>query len=241
MYRCLLVITAVSMMTMMTDAQDPAPAENSTENLAQKNPIGYFLGLSMGQQMLRQGVKAEDFETASFAEGVKDALSRSELQLSEEQLLEAQKQLQGILNQRHAEMVAEMEKKAEENKAKGVAWLAENLKKEGVKELAGGLQYKVLTAGEGGSPTPSDTVRVHYTGTLTNGDVFDSSVKRGEPAEFVVGGVIKGWQMALQKMKVGDKWMLYIPSELAYGDRGSPGAIGPNEVLIFEVELLDIL
>lgn len=153
----------------------------------------------------------------------------------------ARGKLQEILNKRSAEMVAEMQRKAEENKKKGATWLAGNLKKEGVKELAGGLQYKVIETGDGGSPSPSDTVRVHYTGTLTNGDVFDSSVKRGEPAQFVVSGVIKGWQMALQKMKVGDKWMLFIPPELAYGERGSPGAIGPNEVLVFEVELLDIL
>ena len=241
MYRCLLVITAVSMMTLMTNAQDKPESDDANGSLAKKDPVGYFLGISMGQQMLQQGLKSEDFGAEAFAAGVTDALSRNKLQLSDKELLAVQQQLQGLLNQRHSEMAAAMEKKAKENKAKGVAWLEKNLKNDGVKELTGGMQYKVLESGDGGSPTPSDTVRVHYTGTLTNGDVFDSSVKRGEPAEFVVGGVIKGWQMALQKMKVGDKWMLYIPSELAYGDRGSPGAIGPNEVLVFEVELLDIL
>ncbi|WP_286177493.1 FKBP-type peptidyl-prolyl cis-trans isomerase [Stieleria mannarensis] len=241
MYRCLLVITAVSMMTLMTDAQDQTAADASGGNLAKENPIGYFLGISMGQQMRQQGLKADDFDPQAFAAGVTDALAQNELQLSNEELLGVQQQLQALLNQRHQEMAAAIQEKAKANKAKGQQWLEANLKKEGVKELAGGLQYKVIESGDGGSPSQSDTVRVHYTGTLINGDVFDSSVKRGEPAEFVVGGVIKGWQMALQKMKVGDKWMLYIPPELAYGDRGSPGAIGPNEVLVFEVELLEIL
>nr|WP_261341322.1 FKBP-type peptidyl-prolyl cis-trans isomerase [Rhodopirellula sp. SM50] len=241
MYRCLLVITAVSMMTLMTDAQDQTAPDASKEGIAKKDPIGYFLGLSMGQQMRQQGLKSEDFDPQAFAVGVTDALAQNELQLSEKELMAVQQQLQGMLNKRHQEMAAAIQAKAEANKSKGAQWLEANLKKDGVKELAGGMQYKVIESGDGGSPSPSDTVRVHYTGTLIDGEVFDSSVKRGEPAEFVVGGVIKGWQMALQKMKVGDKWMLYIPPELAYGDRGSPGAIGPNEVLVFEVELLEIL
>ncbi len=120
------------------------------------------------------------------------------------------------------------------------AYLAANAKKEGVKTLQGGVQYKVIKAGDGPSPGPTETVKVHYTGKLINGTTFDSSVERGQPATFQVNQVIKGWQMALQQMKVGSKWMLYIPSDLAYGERGSQGAIGPNEVLVFEVELLAI-
>ena len=241
MYRCLLVITAVSLMTLMTNAQDKTESDDSPESLAKKDPIGYFLGMSMGQQMLQQGLKSEDFGPDAFTAGVIDALSRNKMKLSDDELMGVQKKLQALLKGRHEEMLGEIQQKAKANKEKGDLWLAENLKKDGVKELTGGLQYKVIESGKGGSPSPSDTVRVHYTGRLINGDVFDSSVKRGEPAEFVVGGVIKGWQMSLQKMKVGDKWMLYIPSELAYGERGSQGAIGPNEVLVFEVELLDIL
>jgi FKBP-type peptidyl-prolyl cis-trans isomerase FklB len=243
MHRCLLVITAVSLMTLMTNAQDKTAADESAESLAKKDPVGYFLGISMGQQMLQQGLKSEDFGADAFAAGVVDALSRNKMKLSDEELLAVQQKLQTLMNSRHQEMMAEIQVKAKANKAKGEQWLKQNLEKEGVKELTAGsgLQYKVLASGEGGSPGPSDKVRVHYTGTLIDGDVFDSSVKRGEPAEFVVGGVIKGWQMALQKMKVGDKWMLYIPSELAYGEQGSRGAIGPNEVLVFEVELLEIL
>ncbi len=127
-----------------------------------------------------------------------------------------------------------------ESKKKGQEYLVANSKKEGVKQLKGGVQYKVIDEGKGESPELTDTVKVHYTGRLIDGTMFDSSVQRGEPATFRVGQVIKGWQMALQEMKVGDKWMLYIPSELAYGEQGSAGAIGPNEVLVFEVELLAI-
>ncbi|OYP38284.1 phage infection protein [Rhodopirellula sp. MGV] len=228
-------------MTMMTNAQDNATADAPKVGDAPNQKIGYFLGLSMGQQMLQQGLKADDFDAASFTIGVGDSLAGRDMQLTREQLVEVQSALQNLLNNRHQEMLAEIKKAAAENKAKGDAWLKENASKEGVKPLTGGLQYKVLKEGSGASPSPSDTVRVHYTGKLINGETFDSSVERGEPAEFMVGGVIKGWQMALQKMKVGDKWMLYIPSELAYGERGSSGAIGPNEVLVFEVELLDIL
>ncbi|WP_350494683.1 FKBP-type peptidyl-prolyl cis-trans isomerase [Roseiconus lacunae] len=241
MQRCLMVFVALSMMTMMTKAQDNEQPADATVGDAPADKVGYFLGLSMGQQMVQQGLRAEDFTAESFTVGVSDALASRDMKLTREELVAVQTTLQKLLNTRHQEMAAEIKKQALENKAKGVAWLKENAQKEGVKQLEGGLQYKVIKEGDGGTPTQSDTVRVHYTGKLINGEVFDSSVQRGEPAEFTVGGVIKGWTMALQKMKVGSKWMLYIPSDLAYGERGSAGAIGPNEVLVFEVELLDIL
>ena len=123
----------------------------------------------------------------------------------------------------------------------GETFLAANSKKEGVKTTASGLQYKVLTSGKGKTPTAADTVKVHYKGTLIDGSVFDSSIDRGEPAEFGVGQVIKGWTEALQLMKEGDKWQVVIPGSLAYGERGAGGKIGPNAVLIFEVELLSIV
>ena len=129
---------------------------------------------------------------------------------------------------------------AQDAAAKGETYLKENAKKEGVKTLPSGLQYKVVKEGSGKSPKATDTVSVHYRGTLIDGTEFDSSIKRGEPAEFPVNRVIKGWTEALQLMKEGDKWMLYIPSHLAYGERGAGGAIGPNETLIFEVELLKV-
>ena len=211
-----------------------ATAQEADKAPAPKDPIGYFLGISMGQQMNQSGFRLGDFDLESLKAGFVDGLAKKDAVLTPEQLREAEGEIQALLSRRHEERLAE-------KKAEGDAWLKENAKKEGIKTLAQGLQYKVLKSGNGKSPARTDTVRVHYTGKLTNGQVFDSSVQRGQPAEFGVGQVIAGWTMALQKMKVGDKWMLYIPSELAYGERGSRGAIGPNEVLIFEVELLDIL
>ncbi|WP_146403692.1 FKBP-type peptidyl-prolyl cis-trans isomerase [Planctomycetes bacterium CA13] len=216
-------------MTGITMAQDDAAKKYESPS----QEIGYFLGVSVGQQMGAQGFQAEDIDLEALAAGVTDGLSDTEPAMSDDQLKSVQGKIEALLRKRQEEMILQ-------NKEKGKAWLAENAKKEGVKELAEGLQYKVIKEGDGASPSASDSVEVHYTGKLLDGSVFDSSVARGEPAKFRVGQVIKGWTMALQKMKVGAKWMLYIPSELAYGERGSQGAIGPNEVLIFEVELLGI-
>lgn len=200
---------------------------------ASDDPTAYFLGVSVGQSMTSQGFQKGDFDPKVFAKGLADALDGKEPELSSEQLQEVQQKIQTLLVEREQEMQSQQQ-------AESSTWLKENAEKEGVKSLQGGVQYKVLESGEGASPEASDTVRVHYTGRLTNGEVFDSSVERGEPATFQVGQVIKGWQMALQEMKVGGKWMLYIPPELAYGERGAPPRIGPNEILVFEVELLAI-
>lgn len=147
---------------------------------------------------------------------------------------------QQVMGAWQQEMQGREAKAGEGRKASNTAWLAENLKKEGVKATASGLQYKVLASGKGKTPTAADQVSVHYRGTLIDGTEFDSSYKRGEPATFGVGQVIKGWTEALQLMKEGDKWELYIPSELAYGEQAPP-SIGPNQVLKFEVELLKVL
>jgi len=219
-------------------AQDTPPATDAGKPASDAGKpdselIGYFLGFSVGQNMGQSGFKADDLTLESFLTGFKDGVMLKEPTLTSEQLQAAQGKIQAMLQKRQAEM-------ATAQKAKGDLFLAENAKKEGVKTLKGGVQYKVLKAGSGASPKPTDTVQVHYTGKLIDGSVFDSSVQRGQPASFRVNQVIQGWQMALQQMKVGDKWMLYIPSDLAYGERGSQGAIGPNEVLQFEVELLGI-
>ena len=140
----------------------------------------------------------------------------------------------GKPNQTDATMKTEMKT------ISGDAFLAENAKKEGVISTASGLQYKVLKSGTGASPKPTDTVKVHYQGTLIDGTIFDSSIQRGQPITFPVTGVIPGWVEALQLMKVGDKWQLFIPAKLAYGDQSPSPAIPPNSVLIFEVELIDI-
>jgi FKBP-type peptidyl-prolyl cis-trans isomerase FklB len=204
------------------------------------DPIGYFLGVSVGQQMFQQGFKNGDFDVEALASGLSDALAGNKPALDSAVLQEASGKIEALLRSRQQERQKEVGKLAAANKKKGDEFLAANGKKEGVETTESGLQYKVIKEGDGGSPTLSDTVQVHYTGKLINDEVFDSSVQRGEPATFRVGQVIKGWQEGLQKMKVGSKWMIYIPSDLAYGPDGRPGAIGPNEVLVFEVELLDI-
>lgn len=209
-----------------------ASAQETEEKV---EPIGYFLGFSLGQDMKqRSGFQNGDFDVQALVKGFTDGLGGEEPMMTEDELKATQEKIQALLENRYKEMVAK-------KKADNAKWLADNAKKQGVKPLTGGLQYKVIKSGNGKSPTKADTVRVHYTGKLTNGKVFDSSVQRGQPAQFGVGQVIPGWTMALQSMKVGDKWMLYIPSDLAYGERGSPPAIGANEVLVFEVELLGIL
>jgi FKBP-type peptidyl-prolyl cis-trans isomerase FklB len=138
------------------------------------------------------------------------------------------------------EMMAKQSEVAKKNRAEGEAFLAENKKKEGVKTLPSGLQYKVIKAGTGKKPKSTDTVTVHYRGALINGAEFDSSFKRGQPATFLVSKVIPGWTEALQLMEVGAKWQLFIPSSLAYGEQGAGSDIGPNATLIFEVELVSI-
>jgi FKBP-type peptidyl-prolyl cis-trans isomerase len=209
------------------EAVEPAAVEPDA------NQIGYFLGLSMGQQMRQNGFRPTDIDLQSLTAGFGDGIADQESALDDQQLAATQSMIQQLLPVRQREQLAAA-------KQQGKQFLADNAKQEGVQVLEGGVQYRVIQAGDGKSPALTDTVKVHYTGKLINGQMFDSSVQRGEPAVFRVGQVIKGWQMALQEMKVGAKWMLYIPSELAYGEKGSPGAIGPNQVLIFEVELLEI-
>ncbi|MEM9643578.1 MAG: FKBP-type peptidyl-prolyl cis-trans isomerase [Planctomycetota bacterium] len=205
-----------------------------------KDPVAYYLGLNIGGSMAQQGFREGDFDSSLFVAGLMDALGKRDPQLSPEQIRETEGKLQALMQKRNEEMKAERERAAEMNKEKGAVWLEKNGKEKGVKTLPSGVQMKTITEGEGASPTPEDRVQVHYTGKLTDGTVFDSSVARGEPATFMLKQVIKGWQIALQEMKVGGKSMVYIPSELAYGFRGSPPVIGPNEVLVFEVELLEI-
>jgi FKBP-type peptidyl-prolyl cis-trans isomerase FklB len=191
--------------------------------------------------MGQSGFQLTDLDVNQLLLGFQDGIQGKPPALTEEQLTEARAKIQTLLQARQQQQQAEMEKAGAANREKGVQFLAENAKKEGVKSIDGGIQYKEITAGSGDSPKATDTVRVHYTGTLIDGTKFDSSVDRGQPATFPLNRVIQGWQIAIAKMKVGGKWIIYIPSDLAYGAQGSPsGGIGPNEVLIFEVELLGI-
>lgn len=233
-YLLILAPLALALMTVTPlRAQDEDAQESKKVESSVSDPIGYFLGLSVGQQMRQSGFRPDDIDMKALMAGFGDGMADQESALSDEELVDTQSKIQDLLKTRRTEQLVE-------EKKKGQDFLAANAKQEGVKELKSGVQYKVIEEGEGDSPELTDTVKVHYTGKLINGTMFDSSVQRGEPATFRVGQVIKGWQMALQEMKVGDKWMLYIPSDLAYGEQGSPGAIGPNQVLVFEVELLAI-
>lgn len=202
------------------------------ENFELKDDLqkfSYALGMSISANLIQSGVKTVNPE--AFITALKDVFSGVQPRIKPE---EANQILESFMAEAQA---GEGNKNLEE----GLAFLAENSKKEGVIELPSGLQYEVIKEGEGDLPTATDKVKCHYHGTLINGNVFDSSVDRGEPAEFPVNGVIQGWVEALQLMSVGSKWRLFIPSELAYGPQGAGAAIGPNTTLIFEVELLEIV
>ena len=192
----------------------------------------YGIGLQMGEQL-----KANPFEGLnlnSVFEGMKDAYTGNDFQVE----IPA---IQAAFEKINAEIQARREEEAKVLAAEGIAFLEENAKRPEVTVTESGLQFEVLTAGEGEKPTADSTVRTHYHGTLINGTVFDSSYERGQPAEFPVGGVIKGWTEALQMMGTGSKWRLYVPHELAYGERGAGAAIAPFSTLICDVELLEII
>jgi FKBP-type peptidyl-prolyl cis-trans isomerase FklB len=190
--------------------------------------LSYSLGVNVAT-----GVKAQGLETIdanAIAKAFKDVFAGNDLDISEEESMQ-------VLQEFFGKLAAEKSAKAGEA---GNAYLAENTAKEGVITTESGLQYEVMNEGNGAKPTADEQVTVHYHGMLTDGTVFDSSVDRGEPAQFGVTQVIPGWVEALQLMSVGDKWKLTIPSALAYGDKGAGGLIGPGETLVFEVELIGI-
>ncbi|MCE0494024.1 FKBP-type peptidyl-prolyl cis-trans isomerase [Vibrio salinus] len=205
-------------------------SEVKFETVEQK--ASYGIGLQMGQQLAGSGL--EGLDISSISEGIATALK------GEKPALEVD-DINNALQEIHARAQKVREESAKAASAEGEAFLQENAKREEVNVLESGLQYEVITEGEGAKPTADNTVRVHYHGQLTDGTVFDSSVSRGEPVEFPVTGVIKGWVEALQLMTVGSKWKLFIPQDLAYGERGAGAAIPPFAALVFEVELLDIV
>lgn len=205
-----------------------------------KDKFSYALGMNIGNGY-KQGLEKQsvEFDANLIAQGVKDALSGAKTRLTDDEAKAVLTEVQTEVNKERQE---KMKEASDKNKAEGEAFLAANKSKEGVVTLPSGLQYKILTAGIGPKPTASDQVNCNYRGTLIDGTEFDSSYKRGKPATFGVGQVIKGWTDALQLMPIGSKWQLFIPSSLAYGERGGPGgAIGPDEALIFEVELISIV
>ena len=198
--------------------------------------LSYALGMSMGHNFKGTGIKT--LNSADFAAGVASVYDGVKPEMTFD---EAKRIVNEYFAKLEAEMQAEAAKQGEVNRKNGEAFLTENAKLEGIKVTESGLQYEVLESGKGDSPKASDNVEVHYTGKLIDGTVFDSSVERGVPASFGVTQVIPGWVEALQLMHEGDKWRLYIPSDLAYGPNGAGGVIGPNMTLIFDVELLRVI
>jgi FKBP-type peptidyl-prolyl cis-trans isomerase FklB len=221
-----------------TAKKAPATPKSATPYAlkTQKDKASYALGMKIGGDLRRQGVNTA-VDPATVARGLKDALAGSKALLTDDEVRTALTQLQ---TQVRDQMQAKAHEAGGAARKEGDAFLAANKGKEGVTTLPDGLQYKVMKEGSGAKPTANDTVTVNYRGTLINGKEFDSSYKRGQPTTFPVGGVIKGWTEALQLMPVGSKYQLFIPADLAYGDRGAGGDIGPGETLIFEVELLSI-
>jgi len=199
-----------------------------------KEKISYSIGMDIGGNLKRQSI---DVDPDALSKGIKDSYTGGKTLLTEDEARQAILDFQKQMMEKRAEALKQL---GEKNKADGAKFLAENGKKEGVKTLPSGLQYKELTPGTGKSPTATDTVTTHYKGTLIDGTEFDSSYKRGEPVTFPVSGVIPGWTEALQMMKEGAKWQLFIPPDIAYGDRGAGQEIGPNTTLIFEVELISV-
>ncbi|NDD38807.1 MAG: FKBP-type peptidyl-prolyl cis-trans isomerase, partial [Verrucomicrobia bacterium] len=199
-----------------------------------KDKVSYSIGLNIGKSMKQEGL---EINPDALAAAMKDVFAGTKPQLTDE---EVQAVMQDFQKKMMAKQMAAREEGLSKNKAEGEKFLADNKKKDGVKTTASGLQYKVIKDGTGKTPKATDTVKTHYRGTLINGTEFDSSYKRGEPAEFPVGGVIKGWTEALQLMKEGAKWQLFIPSELAYGERGAGAAfLRQREVTTLRLLILD--
>jgi len=226
--RLAMAICGVVALSGAAFAADPRELKGGKEKLS------YSIGMDIGGNLKRGSVEVDP---DLLAKGLKDSYGGGKTILTEDEARKTIAEFQKALMAKKAEA---MQKLSEKNKAEGEKFLAENGKKEGVKSLPSGLQYKEITPGKGKSPKISDNVTTHYKGTLIDGTEFDSSYKRGQPATFPVSGVIAGWTEALQLMKEGAKWQLFVPSRLAYGEKGAGQAIGPNATLIFEVELISV-
>ena len=222
----------INMLIMTGLATMIANAASKDDLKDQKKRFGYGLGANYARNLKQNNL---DVDLDMFLQGMRDFLSGESL-MSDQEIQSTTKEVGDVVR---AQRNAEQEKVAQKNAAEGESFLEANKTKEGVKTLGSGMQYKVIQTGEGPIPTASDKVRVHYKGTFIDGKEFDSSYKRKQPATFNVTGVIKGWTEALQLMKVGSKWQLFIPSDLAYGNGGNR-SIPPNSTLLFEVELLGI-
>ncbi len=221
---CLLALASTFL-----SAQEPIKQPDGAKP---KDSISYRIGWDMGQDLRRSGFVGGDFMKEDFWLAFQDALTNGKCRLDE-------KEMQAAVNTLRERMSARIQEAAKKNAETAKKFLEDNKNKDGVLALPSGLQYKIIKPGTGAKPTLTSTVKVHYEGKLLDGTVFDSSIQRGQPVEFPVRGVIAGWTEALQRMKVGDKWQLFIPPSLAYGEQGQ-GEIPPNSLLTFEVELLEV-
>ncbi|HEY8330122.1 MAG TPA: FKBP-type peptidyl-prolyl cis-trans isomerase [Pseudomonas sp.] len=222
---------AVALVGLVLAGCDKQAAEKAQELKTPAEKASYGIGLNMGRSLTQEGMN--DLDSKAVALGIEDAMAKKEQRLTDEQLMEAF----GFLQKRAEERMAAL---GDENAKAGKKFLEENGKREGVVTTASGLQYEVLKKADGAQPKADDVVSVHYEGKLVDGTVFDSSIKRGAPIDLPVGGVIPGWVEGLQLMHVGEKYKLYIPSELAYGAQSPSPMIPANSVLVFELELLSI-
>lgn len=220
---------AVALVGLVLAGCDSQTSEVALETPAQK--ASYGIGLNMGKSLAQEGM--DDLDSSAVAQGIEDAIGKKEQRLKDEELIEAF----AFLQKRAEERMVEMN---EESAAAGKKFLEDNAKREGVVTTASGLQYEVVKKADGAQPKATDVVTVHYEGKLTDGSVFDSSVERGSPIDLPVNGVIPGWVEGLQLMHVGEKYKLYIPSELAYGEQSPTPAIPSNSVLVFDLELIAI-
>lgn len=211
----------------------PARAQERVALQTNKEKASYIIGMNIGRSLHNDGV---EIDVPPFLQGLKDSLAQLEPQLSQQEMRDVMAQFQKELQ---VTQESRAKSAGDKNKKDGEAFLAKNKTQKGVKTTASGLQYKVVKEGTGKPATLADTVTANYRGTLIDGTEFDSSYKRGEPAKFPVTGVIPGWTEVLQLMKVGSKYQVFIPANLAYGERGAGHQIGPNAALIFEIELLD--
>lgn len=246
MFRTTILSAALMLSAALAFAQQPAPAAKPAKPPMpgpstpvgplknQKDKVSYSIGLDIGRNFKNQGI---DVDPNLLARGMRDALAGSKPLLSDEEIHQVMTDFQMAMRE---QQVKKQQAVGDKNAKDGAAFLASNKGKDGVKTTASGLEYKVIKEGTGKVPTTADTVKAHYRGTLLDGTEFDSSYKRGEPAEFPVSGVIAGWTEVLQLMHVGSKYQVWIPSSLAYGERGAGQVIGPNAMLTFEIELLDV-
>lgn len=226
----LTIIIAIISVAFASCQSDKSKGDMKT----QKDKVSYSIGMDIGKNLKQNNVEVD---VQFLAQGIKDILEGRQVLLADSEVQTVMAKFQQEMMEKQMKV---MQQQSETNKKEGQKFLEENKKVQGVVTLPSGLQYQVIKSGNGESPKVTDKVKCHYVGKLLNGTEFDNSYTRGEPAVFPLNGVIKGWTEALQLMKVGDKWKLFIPSELAYGDQGAGQAIPPGATLIFEVELLGI-